>query len=264
MEARIGEARRHARELHRRAQERLAQRGAVGGVVVFGAVRVAPEERLVRLAAVVELAQRRCGPRRRPRRRCSASRRRRRSGRRAACPCRSRCRRRTRRRAAASRRRAVPRRRRPRTATNGSRRTRIFQRTSTGAGPEIAARRSPLRDDRQQVARYPRRNAIASSAAVVVGPCRQRLAGPQLIERPRRGIRAQERERVRIVDAHAREHAADRVAALGCAPRANNPIASAASGVNTGCGNARSTRLPRGPFRASCPARGRTRRRPKA
>ena len=65
------------------------------------------------------------------------------------------------------------------------------------------ASRSPLPATKRSESRRPSR----------VGLDPQRLAGPQPVERPRRRIGAQERQRLGIVDAKAREHAADGVAA---------------------------------------------------
>ena len=55
VEARVREARGHARELHRRTQERLAQRRAVIGEVILAAIVAAPEQRPDRPAPVREL-----------------------------------------------------------------------------------------------------------------------------------------------------------------------------------------------------------------
>ena len=66
--------------------------------------------------------------------------------------------------------------------------------------------------DRQQVATAgDKAQGFESSRRVDLDP--QRLAGPQLVERPRGRIRAQERRRLGVVDGKAREHAADGVAA---------------------------------------------------
>ncbi len=211
MEAGTGEARRHARELHRRAQKRLAQCGAVRRVVVFGAVRIAPEERLERLAAVIEhgsddapgadglavnvahfvddgeviaaldvlvevdVAGEHVGELERHR-----------IG-------------------------------QPRDVGGGEERRADF------AGCELAPhfdRRRPrgrveaiaIARDREQLPAA-RNETQLQQRALVAGLYHQRLAGSQLIERPCRGIVAQKRERIRIVDAQTRQHAAHRVAA---------------------------------------------------
>ena len=153
VEACIGEARRDARELHRRAQERAAaaarrprrsssrcrrssrKRNARNALPRFSnsaaTMRPAPSGSPSTVAHLVDDGEAIAALQ---------------------VLDRSRCRRRTRRPAAASRHRAGRLRRRRRTATSGSRRSPCFQRTSTGAGADVAVERSPFAGDREQIA----------------------------------------------------------------------------------------------------------------
>ena len=198
------------------------------GVVVLAAVVAAPEERANRPAAVLEFGGDDAAGADRPRRRRSAFRRRPRSGRRGAGRGRNRCRRRTRRPSAASRHRAGRRRPRRRTATCGSRPWPSSSEPRSARAPTIASSRSPSRAIASRVA-VAGVEMQREQPAVVVGLDVERLARAQLVERPRGRVGAQEFQRRGIVDTHAREHAADRVAAPDAIVA---PIAGLGAGVD--------------------------------